>query len=282
MASNQDMVELWNSDASASWSTRPERYDAMLGALGERVLDAVGLRPGERVLDVGCGAGQLSLQAAEQVGPTGAVLGVDVSAGLVAVSTQRAAAAGLANVQVVEADAQEHAFEPASYDAVLSRFGVMFFADPVAAFANLRAATAPGGRLAFVAWQAPPFNEWLMVPIGAMVPHLGMPDLPPPDGPGPFSLGDPDRLRQVLAAAGWTAVEAEDVQTDLWIGGARTAEEAVEFTTSDTFGRMMTAKASPEQRAAATAALRDAYAAHTGPDGVRLRGAVWLVTARRD
>jgi SAM-dependent methyltransferase len=263
------------------WSSRPEMYDAMLGELGEQVLRVAGLTAGERVLDVGCGAGQLTLQAARQVGREGSVVGVDVAVELVALSGRRAAEASLSQVDVLEADAQDHAFPPSGFDAIISRFGVMFFADPIAAFANLLAATAPGGRLAFVAWQAATSNEWVLVPIAAMVPHVGAPALPPPGAPGPFAFGDADRVRSVLTVAGWSDVEIEDLQTTVNVGGARTAEEAVEFTAADTFGRMLLGKADATQRSAALAALREAYQTHTQSDGVRLNAAAWLVTARR-
>jgi len=227
MTSNSDMVRLWNSEASASWSSHPERYDAMLAELGDRLLAAAGLVAGERVLDVGCGAGQLSLQAADRVGATGRVLGVDVAVDLLTVAARRAA--GVDQAGFLQADAQEHAFEGSAFDIVLSRFGVMFFADPVAAFANLLAATASGGRLAFLAWQAAPLNEWVTVPLGAVVPHVGFPALPPPGAPGPFAFGDADVVRSLLADAGWADVAVEDVQATVPVGGARTAQEAVDF-----------------------------------------------------
>lgn len=276
---NADMVRLWNSEASSSWSTRPERYDEMLAPLGRRVLEAAALGAGDRVLDVGCGAGQLSSQAADLVGPTGSVLGVDIATDLLAVAAQRAA--GLPQVAFAQADAQDHVFDEAAFDVVLSRFGVMFFADPVAAFANLLRATRPGGRLAFVAWQPAVVNEWVTLPLTAAVPHTGFPDLPPPGAPGPFSLGDADLLRRVVTDAGWEDLQVEDVQTELSFGGTRTAQEAVDFITADTFGRMMLQGAEPAARDAALAALHEAYAARLGPDGVRLKAAVWVVTAQR-
>jgi SAM-dependent methyltransferase len=281
MSTNDEMVKLWNSEAAQTWSTRPERYDAMLSDLGERVLRAAALAPGERVVDVGCGGGQLTLQAAEAVGPTGSVLGVDIATQLVGLTGRRATEAGLSNVDVLEADAQSHDFPASSYDVVMSRFGVMFFADPVAAFANLRQATAAGGRLAFVCWQPAPLNEWATVPLFAVGPHVGFPEPPPPGAPGPFAFGDADRLRQILQDAGWSDVTFEDVQTTVPAGGARSADEAVAFITEDTFGKLLLANATPEKREAAVAALREAYAERTGPDGVRLKAAAWIVTARR-
>jgi SAM-dependent methyltransferase len=281
MASNSEMVELWNSEASEAWSTRPERYDAMLGELGLLALDAAHLEPGERVLDIGCGAGQLTLQAAERVGPDGSVLGVDVAAGLLAVARRRATEAGLGQVDLLQADAQDHAFPAVSHDVVLSRFGVMFFADPVSAFANLQATTRPGGRLAFVAWQPAPLNEWATVPLFAAMPHVGPPELPEPGAPGPFAFGDGARLRTLLTEAGWADVLLEDVQTTLSVGGARTADEAVDFIAADTFGQRILHSAAPGQREAALEALREAYEAHLVDGEVRVKAAAWIVTARR-
>ena len=235
MTTNSEMIGLWNSPASASWATRPERYDAMLSELGERLLRVAAPTPEERVLDVGCGAGQLSALAAELVGPTGQVLGVDVAVDLLA----------------------------------------------VAAFANLLATTTPGGRLAFVAWQAAPLNEWMTLPLGAVVPHLGFPELPAPGAPGPFAFADLAALQDLLADAGWAGVQVEDVQTTVSVGGARTAQQAVDFLTEDTFGQMLLGKADPTSRSAALTALFDAYAERVADGALRLKAAVWLVTAHR-
>jgi SAM-dependent methyltransferase len=281
MPSNSEMVELWNSEAAAGWASRPERYDAMLVELGMRALDAAQLEPGEHVLDIGCGAGQLTLQAAERVGPDGSVLGVDVAAGLLGVARQRAKQAGLGQVDVLQADAQDHAFPAASFDVVLSRFGVMFFDDPVSAFANLQAATRPGGRLALVAWQPAPLNEWATLPRVATSPHVEPPPIADPGAPGPFAFGDGERLRSILTDTGWCDVVLEDLQTTVSVGGARTADEAVDFITADTFGKLLLRSATPAQRKAATDALREAYAARLADGEVRVRAAAWLVTARR-
>jgi SAM-dependent methyltransferase len=279
MTGNEQMVEHWNSDAAAPWASSPDRYDAMLEPFGERVLAAAALQPGERVLDVGCGAGQLTLQAAAAVGPSGAVVGVDVARGLLAVARQRAEQAGVTNVDVLEADAQ--VAQLPAVDVVLSRFGVMFFADPRTAFANLLAAVPPAGRLAFVCWQAVSLNDWITVPLLAAAEHVGFPEPPPPDAPGPMAFADADRLRGLLAEAGWDDLRLEDVQTTLRPGGARTADEAVAFMCADTFGKTLLDKADPEARARGVEAMRAAYAAREGVDGVQLKAAVWVVTARR-
>jgi SAM-dependent methyltransferase len=278
---NEAMIELWNGTAGESWSSRADRYDTMLKGLGERALHAAALTPGDRVLDVGCGSGQLALQAAETVGPDGTVLGVDIAARLVALATKRASERGLSQAKFVEADAAVQPLGDSAFDAVISRFGVMFFDDPVAAFANLFAATRPGGRLAFVAWQGAPHNEWVTLPLSAVMPHTGAPPLPPPGAPGPFAFGDSDHVRDILRKAGWVDVDVEDVQTSVSVGGAQTAQEAADFTSGDIFGRLLLDKAEPDVRAAALADLVAGYDKRCGPDGVMVDAAAWLVTARR-
>lgn len=278
--SNAEMVSLWNSEVASSWATHPDRYDGMLAPLGWLALDAAHLRPGERILDVGCGAGQLSLEAAARVSPGGSVVGADLSIPLLELARERAERARVASATFVEADAQVHRFD-VPFDVVISRFGVMFFADPVAAFANLHAATVEGGRLAFVCWQPAPANEWVVAALNAFRPHVDLPAPPPPGAPGPFAFGDPDHIKGVLEAAGWADVEIGGVMTTVAVGGATTVDEAVEFYLEDNFGRMLLASASPEQRAAATRSLEEALAPHVSGGHVGLGAAVWVVTADR-
>jgi ubiquinone/menaquinone biosynthesis C-methylase UbiE len=276
MTTNAAMVKLWNGPASAAWVAAADKYDAMLEGLGARLVATAGLSPGERVLDVGCGSGRSSRLAAAEVLPDGAVLGVDVSADLVALATARSDDA----LRFVEADAQTYVFDEA-FDVVISRFGVMFFDDPVAAFRNLLAATRPGGRLAFVAWQAAPLNEWVMLPLSAIVPVVGPPDLPQPGARGPFAFADPAKVQQLLTEAGWTDVALEDVRVDVPAGGATTAAEAVAFITDDTFGQMLLANATDDQRNEALTALEQAYEQRVANGELRLGAAAWLVTANR-
>lgn len=275
---NEQMAEIWNGPASSAWVTAAERYDAMLESPTRLLLEAAQLQAGEQVLDVGCGAGALTREAAAAAGHGGAVTAVDISAPLLAYAAAQPAPAGAAPIEWLEADAQTHRLPPAAYDAVVSRFGVMFFDDPTAAFANLRASARPGGRLAAVVWQAAPLNEWVLLPMGAIIPHVGFPDLPPPGAPGPFAFGDADLLRGVLTDAGWQGVDLQAVTTTVRMPGD--ADAVVRHYVEDTFGQMALAKATPEQRDAALAAMREAIAPRVADGGVELGAAVWVVTAQ--
>jgi SAM-dependent methyltransferase len=234
--------------------------------------------PGERVLDVGCGCGATSRALAALVGPTGSVHGVDISAPLRARATALAREAGLANVRFTNADAQTHSFEPGSVDVVFSRFGVMFFADPPAAFRNLRGALRRGGRVAFVCWQALGENPWLMVPLGAAAQHLTLTP-PAPGAPGPFAFADPDRVRGILEQAGLGRVEHESLRTTLTVGGGG-LDEAVRFLLEGV-GPTSAAlrEADPAVRPRVYAAVREAMAPFVTPEGVRMPAAAWIVTA---
>jgi len=177
-----------------------------IGALGLRAIEALAPKPGERILDIGCGAGQSTLALAQAVGPAGLAQGLDISRPLLTVAEGRAREAGLEQARFLEADAQTHAFEPASFDGVFSRFGVMFFADPTEAFRNIRTALKPGGRLAFVCWRSPAENVFMSLPAKAVA-HLLPPSPPPvPHAPGPFAFADGDRLKGILETAGFSAV----------------------------------------------------------------------------
>ena len=278
MPANEPMIELWNGDGTAAWTTHPDRYDVMLAPFGDAVLDAAVPAPGERVLDVGCGGGALSLAAARAVAGSGSVVGADISRPLLALAAQRATGAGANNITFVEADIQTAPLGADTYD-LISRFGVMFFDDPTVAFRNLRAAARPGGRLAFACWRSLPENEWALVPVLATLPHLGAPDVPAPDAPGPFAFAEADHVVEVLTSAGWTDVRTDEFRTAIHVGGAATADEAVAFYCEDAFGKVLFGRAGDDARAAAVEALRSALGEHVTDRGVRLGAATWIVTA---
>jgi SAM-dependent methyltransferase len=173
-----------------------------------------------------------------------------------------------------------HPFEAGSLDLAISRFGVMFFADAVAAFANVARALAPGGRLAFACWQELAHNHWILVPFGAMTAEVGRPEPPPPDAPGPWSLADPDRVRSVLGAAGYTGVALETVDAPMFLGD--TVDEAYDFIRVSNNARTLLEGKDPETAARALAALRTALEGlEVGDEGLALPGRAWVVTATR-
>jgi len=203
----KDMSAYWDR-AGKVWVEQQALLDRLYAPIAKAVVDRADLRAGERVLDVGCGAGATTFEAAWRVGPQGRAVGADISGALVELARRRAGEAGLEGVDFVLADAQTHAFDP-PFDAVVSRFGVMFFPDPVAAFANLRRAVTPGGRLVFASWRGPEDNALSLVPLQAAAPFLPAVPAFEKDAPGRFGLADPDRTRTILETAGWRDVRID-------------------------------------------------------------------------
>ena len=276
---NTAQAEQWNTgDGVAHWITNRARYDRMHAPFTALILQAAGLRADGQVLDVGCGCGGTTLAAARLVAP-GQAAGLDLSGPMLARARADAEAAGLANAVFQQGDAQVHPLKPGRFGTVISRFGVMFFADPVAAFANIRSATRPGGRLVFVCWQPQAANQWLLVPGAALAQHVRPPDPAPGDGPGMFAFADPDRLRPILAAAGWGDIEITSERASILVGGGGSVHDAVEFLRTAMMARTMLAGADAATTARALASLRAALAQHADADGVHLGAAVWLAQA---
>jgi SAM-dependent methyltransferase len=276
---NTVQAEQWDSgEDGAYWVANQERFDRMLEPFAVMILRVASLRPGGSVLDVGCGCGATTLAAARLVAP-GQAAGIDLSGPMLARARSRATTAGLANSVFWQGDAQVHALGPATFDTVISRFGTMFFNDPVAAFTNLRSATRPAGRLVLVCWQPLAANQWLLVPQEALAEHVPAPAADPGDGPGMFAFADPDRLRQILAAAGWEDVEITPEHASILVGGGGSVDEAVEFVRGGSMGRSMLAEADAGTVGHAVESLRAALASHADGDGVRLGAAVWLAQA---
>jgi SAM-dependent methyltransferase len=276
---NTAQAEHWNTgEAVAHWVDNQARYDRMNAPFAAMILDAAGLRPGENVLDVGCGCGGTTLAAARLIAP-GQAVGLDLSGPMLARARADAGAAGLGNAVFRQGDAQVHPLEPARFGTVLSRFGVMFFADPVAAFANIRSATRPAGRLVFVCWQPLAANQWLLVPGAALAEHVPPADFGSGDGPGMFAFADPDRIRQILAAAGWRDVEITSERASILVGGGGSIDDAVEFLRTGSMGRTMLAGADASTADRAIASVRAALSPYADADGVHLGAAVWLVQA---
>jgi SAM-dependent methyltransferase len=277
---NRAQREFWATEGPRQYQDYGDTNEALFTPFGQAMLDAARLRPGERVLDVGCGYGSSTLEAAGRVAPSGRVVGVDISAAMLEPARQRVAAAGLGNVELLQADAQVHAFEAGAFDAVISRFGTMFFADPKAAFANLADALRPGGRLVFVCWQDPLKSEWVAVAVGAVVATLGRtPDMGPPGAPGPFAFADGDRLARLLTEGGFRGVALETVTRTVRIG--RSIDNVAGFIMSLPQSRQLFAGAPKEAVEAAVRALGAAFAPYAGTHGVVMDSAACLVTACR-
>ena len=275
---NAEQIEYWNEQAGPRWVALQERTDAMLEPLGREALDVAAPERGESALDVGCGCGQTVLALAERVGAGGRVLGLDPSATMLERARRRAE--GLSQVRFEVGDAQTHAFGGERFDLVFSRFGVMFFADPIAAFANLRAALVDGGRLAFVCWQEPARNDWARVPMQALLEHVPAPPPAEPGAPGPFSFADGERVAKILREAGFADVRVEPSVGLLSLGGARTLDEAVEFAFKIGPASRMLADQPPATVAAARESVREALAAHASDEGIRVPRATWIATGR--
>lgn len=274
---NTDMAEFWNGHPADVWVREAERFDVMLAPFGRRLLKAAALEPGERVLDVGCGNGAISCEAARAVGPDGQVIGVDLSGPMLALAKRRAEEQGMV-ATFIQGDAQTASLDQ-PVDVVMSRFGVMFFDDPVAAFANLSRATRPGGRLCFVCWQEMFANEWLAIPAMAIAAHVGIPELPEPGAPGPFALADTARIRDILESAGWSQVTIDEDKEGMRMGND--PEDVVAFMLSDEMGRRVIEGKDPEAVKAGTEAAIEALRPFVMPEGVVLKGASWLVAARK-
>ena len=279
---NAEQITYWNHTAGPKWVAYEELLDGQIRTLGEAAMDRVGIQPGDRVLDVGCGTGQTSIELARRVGGSGAVTGIDISGTMLARARARADGAAPGTIEFLEADAQTHRLEPATFDVCFSRFGIMFFAEPEAAFVNLRSALRRTGRLGFVCWQQLPDNPWMLVPLMAAAAHITLPPPPAPDAPGPFAFADQSRVRGILERAGFGDVTFEDYRTTLTIGGDGPLDQAVDFLlqgVGPTSAAMR--QADPAVRATVAAAVRQALEPYHTPQGLRMACAAWLVTARR-
>jgi SAM-dependent methyltransferase len=273
--SNAETAKGWDGPTGDFWTDNADMFDAGVARYLQPFLAAAGVDPGAHVLDVGCGAGQTTREAARLAG-AGSATGVDLSARLLDLARRRAEQEGLRNVGFEQADAQVADLGEARYDRVISRTGVMFFGDPVAAFANLARSLKPEGRMALLVWQPVTEQEWFGAFRGAVAAGRDLPP-PPPDRPGPFSMGDPDRVHAVLTAAGFAEPTFVGLRERMFYGRDVAAAERMVL---GIVGGLLTDLDDPA-RAGAVAALRATLGEHLGPDGVTYRSAMWIVTAER-
>ena len=273
--SNAEQARAWDGDEGAYWARHADLFEESTSRYDRRMIDAAELTATSRVIDVGCGSGDTARAAAAAV-PDGAVLGIDLSRDLVDAARQRAERAGVGNLRFEIGDAQIYPFEPAGADAVISKTGAIFFGDPVAAFGNLARALRPGGRMSLLVWQSAADNEWFLDIAGALSGGRQLP-APPPDAPGPFSLGDPDRAQARIGAGGFEDIAFTDVREPMGFGPD--ADTAYDFIVG--LLSWMLEGLDDAGRAHALGELRSTVAAHEGEDGVHFGSAMWLVTAIR-
>jgi len=278
---NSPMIRVWDGEVGQRWVTEQARYERMHAPFGSTLLAAAQLRPGMRVLDAGCGMGDRTIDAATTVGPHGKVVGVDVASPMLQVAQHRAIELGLDNARFIRADVQtteDLGFE--EFDLALSQFGVMFFADPDAAFANLCTALHPGGRLVFTCWQDLTHQQHLMVPLTAALEHVPTPEFTADSWSySAFSLADPTRTQALLAKAGFTDVEIQPTVAPMYQGAD--LSDTLRFLRQSELGDAVFGDAGPAATAQGWEAVGTALAPYVREDGVFLDGAAWLVTATR-
>ena len=274
---NADQIAYWNGPGGQHWTDRQQTQDVLLAPVADILIDRARAKAGERIIDVGCGCGATTIALAQKVGSAGHVFGVDISAPMLARARQ-VAPAGLP-VDFVLADATVYPFDPASFDLLVSRFGVMFFAEPALSFANMRKALRPSGRLAFACWREPRDNPWLMAPLQAAYKHV--PKLPQlgPEDPGPFSFAAEQRVHRILGEAGFSAIAMEPCNLSLDVAVGRGLDAAVESALEiGPASRALQGQPS-DLRAAATKSIREALAPFAKGNTVPLAASIWIVTA---
>jgi ubiquinone/menaquinone biosynthesis C-methylase UbiE len=274
---NADQITYWNGPNGQRWTDRQASQDVLLAPVSQILIDRIAPKTGDRIVDIGCGCGATSIALAERVAPRGFVLGVDISAPMLERARQLAPKA--LPLDFAQADATVYPFEPANFDLLVSRFGVMFFAEPVVSFRNLRKALRPQARVVFACWREPKENPWMMAPLQAVYRHV--PRLPQVglEDPGPFAFAGEERVKRILQEAGYAdvAMEACNIALDIAIGRGLDAatDAALEIGPS---ARALDGHP-PEVRAAARESVRELLAPHARGQTVPLPGSIWIVTA---
>ncbi len=279
---NADQVAAWNGQSGDRWVANQARLDAMVAVFGQAAIEAAAPAKGERVLDIGCGAGASSLALAARVGPGGQVLGVDISEPLIGLARTLARQDTPTLFQVADASSAE--LPEGAFDILFSRFGVMFFDDPTGAFAHMRRALRPGGRVAFVCWRGVAENDWMRLPMGAIKGILPPGAQPDPEVPGPFSFGDRGRVSRILTASGFTDIVIAPFNASVPFGEGGTRDTAIDDAVRMALEVGPLSRVLADQpddiRARASAAARAAFASLPGERMVMINGAAWIVMAR--
>jgi len=276
---NAGMREFWNGEGGHRWVRFQHRLDQSLVGFGQAAMEAAAFSTGEQVMDIGCGCGDTSFEIARQVGPNGHVKAVDISEPILAQAITRVGAEEVQNISFEHGDAQTHRFEATAFDAVFSRFGIMFFDDPVAAFSNIRKALKHDGRLAFICWQPVKANTWVSLPLTVVGNHLPLPLPPGPEEPGPFSFGDADKLERVLVEAGFSDVLIKSCDTPFTVAADDNEAAAFLMQMGPANGAISEADADEATKSLISAELREALMPYRTEQGIVLDAATWVVTA---
>ena len=279
---NAQQDEYWNESAGPMWVEQQERLDAQIESHGLVTIDRAAPSTGERVLDIGCGCGQTSLELARRVGPTGRVEGVDLSAPMLARARERASEAGLDQLSFTRGDAQSHAFASGSADLLFSRFGVMFFEDPLAAFRNFHRALRPGGRLAFLCWKGLDANPWMRLPMEAIAPFVELPPPPPPGTPGPLAFADDARVCGLLAEAGFESVRATSHDSFMNLPGKGDVDEAARFMLEIGPAARAVRESNIDDPSQLREAIAQALVPYKDGDAIVIGAGMWIYQASRE
>jgi len=275
---NQAQHDAWNGDSGHRWVADADRRDRVMAPVAEALRVAAAVVAGEAVLDIGCGCGATTLDAARTVAVDGSVLGLDLSEPMLAVARQRVDAAGLGHVTLRQADAQTHPFAPGTHDAAISRFGTMFFDAPVAAFTNIVSSLRPEGRLCIATWQPLTANDWLTIPGAALLRYGSLPEAT--SAPGMFAQSDPTTIADVLEQAGMRDIDIGSVTITLPLG--EDPQQATDYLAETGIGRAILDTIPRPNRPGALAAVAEALDDHADHNGVRLNAAIWITTAMRN
>jgi SAM-dependent methyltransferase len=278
---NAEQIEFWNGEGGEKFVRYQNSLDLMLKPFGDEAIRRGRVAAGEAVLDIGCGCGETSIGLAMAVGVTGEVVGVDISEPMLARAEYMAAQTELTNVFFELADVEAAPIHRDSFDLAFSRFGVMFFRNPVTAFRNVHAVLHDGGRVAFACWQPLPRNQWMLLQMQAVLPLVPPPPPMGPDDPGPFSFGDPDRVRRILSEAGFTDIAIDPFDAMVALGGMTVLDDAVDFSLQLGPASAMLKDAPDEIRRQARDAVRTTLEPYHTKQGVMLSAGAWIVTARK-
>jgi SAM-dependent methyltransferase len=282
-SANREQIEFWNGESGQRWAERDNVMAAMLAPVTEALLQHAEIDGCQRALDIGCGGGSGTEQLARHLGPSARILGVDISEPMLAVARARMDADPvLAHaVDFIHADATLYPFEPGSYDLLFSRFGVMFFEEPIRAFSNMASALAPSAHVAFTCWQPPSENPWVTLPLKAALAHVPPPEKPDPRAPGPFAFADPDWVREILSGAGLADIELTPATFEMAHGAGGSVEQSVrEMLTLGPVARLL-AEVDEDTREKIYADATVLLGEHFSEGKIRLPGAIWMVTARK-